>query len=101
MDDDDVQDGPVLTDNTNQGTAPTTPNKPGTSDAPAATEPKTEETPPQKPPRPMTEAQKNEQILKEAFPSVDPGVIKAVLSASRGQVEPAFNALLGKLHRGR
>ena len=33
-------------------------------------------------------------ILKEAFPSVDAGVIKAVLSASRGQVESAFNALL-------
>ena len=90
----------MLTDNTNQGTAPTTPNKPETSDAPPATEPKTEETAPQKPPRPMTEAQKNEQILKEAFPSVDPGVIKAVLSASRGQVEPAFNALLGKPHSG-
>lgn len=34
-------------------------------------------------------------ILKEAFPTVDSSVIKAVLRASGGQVEPAFNALLG------
>lgn len=54
------------------------------------------EAPPTKPPRPMSEAQKNEIILKEAFPSVDQGVIKAVLRASGGQVEPAFNALLGE-----
>jgi len=33
-------------------------------------------------------------MLKEAFPSIDMTVIKAVLRASRGQVEPAFNALL-------
>ncbi|KAL7950908.1 hypothetical protein V8C42DRAFT_307909 [Trichoderma barbatum] len=51
-------------------------------------------TPPPKPPRPMTEAQKNQIILKEAFPTVEDGVIKAVLSASGGRVEPAFNALL-------
>ncbi|UKZ81960.1 hypothetical protein TrVFT333_009739 [Trichoderma virens FT-333] len=51
-------------------------------------------TPPPKPPRPMTEAQKNQIILKEAFPTVDDNVIKAVLSASGGRVEPAFNALL-------
>ncbi|GAO19057.1 hypothetical protein UVI_02061710 [Ustilaginoidea virens] len=50
---------------------------------------------PPKPPRPLTETQKNEMILKEAFPSVDNAVIKAVLRASGGKVEPAFNALLG------
>ncbi|KAK5997815.1 CUE domain-containing protein 5 [Cladobotryum mycophilum] len=50
--------------------------------------------PPPKPPRPVSEAQKNQSILKEAFPTVDDGVIRAVLSASGGQVEPAFNALL-------
>jgi hypothetical protein len=44
----------------------------------------------------MTEAQKNELILKEAFPSIDESVIKAVLSASRGLIEPAFQALLGQ-----
>ena len=43
----------------------------------------------------MTEQQKNEAILKEAFPSIDASVIKAVLIASRGQIDPAFNALLG------
>ena len=52
------------------------------------------ETAPPKPPRPMTEAQKNELTLKEAFPSVDDSVIRAVLRASGGRVEPAFNALL-------
>lgn len=54
----------------------------------------TTDAPPPKPPRPLTEAQKNELILKEAFPSVDNNVIKAVLRASGGRVEPAFNALL-------
>lgn len=53
--------------------------------------------PPPKPPRPMSEAQKNQITLKEAFPTVDDGVIKAILRASGGQVEPAFNALLGVL----
>lgn len=61
-----------------------------------------DEVAPAKPPRPPTEAQKNFLILKEAFPSVDDGVIKAVLSASGGNVERAFNALLGKprCHQG-
>lgn len=45
----------------------------------------------------MTEAQKNQITLKEAFPTVDDNVIKAILRASGGQVEPAFNALLGAL----
>lgn len=36
-----------------------------------------------------------ENTLIEAFPSIDSKVVKAVLSASGGQVEPAFNALLG------
>lgn len=51
---------------------------------------------PAKPQRPPTEAQTNDMILKEAFPTVDNGVIKAVLRASGGKVEPAFNALLGE-----
>ncbi|KAF6821247.1 CUE domain-containing protein [Colletotrichum sojae] len=50
--------------------------------------------PPPKPPRPSTETQKNEDILKEAFPSIDISVIKAVLRASGGRIDPAFNALL-------
>lgn len=36
-----------------------------------------------------------EATLTEAFPSVDAKVVKAVLVASGGHVEPAFNALLG------
>lgn len=54
-----------------------------------------DEVPPPKPPRPMTEQQKNEAILKEAFPSIESSVIKAVLIASGGRIDPAFNALLG------
>ncbi|CAK7203363.1 ubiquitin-binding protein cue5 [Sporothrix eucalyptigena] len=49
---------------------------------------------PPKPPRPMTEQQKNEQTLKEAFPDVDIAVVRAVLTASRGNIEAAFHALL-------
>jgi hypothetical protein len=83
MDDDDIQEPGTLGDeSTTQPQA-----KP--------TVPATQEAAPPKPPRPMTEQQKNELILKEAFPSVDLSVIKAVLTASRGQIEPAFNALLG------
>lgn len=36
-----------------------------------------------------------EATLIEAFPSIDAKVVKAVLVASGGNVEPAFNALLG------
>lgn len=77
--------------------------KDGGNDAPTETAPaslataESTEAPPPKPPRPLTEAQKNELTLKEAFPSVEAGVIKAVLRASGGQVEPAFHALLGLL----
>lgn len=104
MDDDDVQESGVIGEenpttpapaNTTTTTTNNTNNSNNTSAAAAAT-PSTAEVPPTKPPRPLTEAQKNELILKEAFPSVEPSVIKAVLSASSGRVEPAFNALLGK-----
>ncbi|KAI0101838.1 hypothetical protein GGR51DRAFT_574459 [Nemania sp. FL0031] len=83
MDDDDVPETGVL--NSSAATAPPT----GTTTAPA------EDAPPTQPPRPLTTQQKNEQILKEAFPSIDVTVIKAVLTASGGQIDPAFNALLG------
>ncbi|KJZ77100.1 hypothetical protein HIM_03421 [Hirsutella minnesotensis 3608] len=83
MDDDDVQEsGIVGEDGTTRIASGTTP--------PAAS---TDAAPP-KPPRPHNEAQTNVLILKEAFPSVEEAVIKAVLRASGGQVEPAFNALL-------
>jgi hypothetical protein len=53
-------------------------------------------TPPPKPPRPMSPRAKAEATLIEAFPSIDIKVVKAVLVASNGKVEPAFNALLGE-----
>ncbi|KAL8822044.1 MAG: hypothetical protein Q9223_000036 [Gallowayella weberi] len=56
-----------------------------------------EDVAPPKPPRPLNAnpLQQAENTLKEAFPSIDLAVIKAVLRASGGNVEPAFNALLG------
>ncbi|KAL8721109.1 MAG: hypothetical protein Q9225_002132 [Loekoesia sp. 1 TL-2023] len=53
-----------------------------------------EDVAPPKPPRPINPLQQAENTLKEAFPSIDPSVVKAVLRASGGNVEPAFNALL-------
>ncbi|TKA82180.1 hypothetical protein B0A55_02037 [Friedmanniomyces simplex] len=54
-----------------------------------------QEIPPPKPPRPLSPQQQAENTLIEAFPSIDTKVVKAVLQASNGRVEPAFNALLG------
>lgn len=54
-----------------------------------------EEQAPQKPPRPLSPQAHAEATLIEAFPSIDTKVVKAVLAASGGKVEPAFNALLG------
>ncbi|KAK0740982.1 hypothetical protein B0T18DRAFT_419166 [Schizothecium vesticola] len=85
MDDDDLQDtalGPD--DNAAAKTTSTTTPKPSVGG----------EAPPPQPPRPISEIQDSHQMLKEAFPSIDMSVIKAVLRASQGQVEPAFNALL-------
>jgi hypothetical protein len=56
----------------------------------------TEEVAPPKPPRPLSPRQEAEKTLQEAFPTIDAAVVKAVLTASGGNVEPAFNALLGK-----
>ena len=73
-------------------TAKTTAGPTSSSDKPT----EAEETPPAKPPRPLSPHQQAENTLIEAFPSIDASVVKAVLSASGGQVEPAFNALLGE-----
>lgn len=89
MDDDDVQESGTLS--TEDAAPKPTTTTPSTANAPATA---SEEVPPPKPPRPLTEAQKNQQTLKEAFPSVDNAVIKAVLTASGGRIEAAFNALL-------
>ncbi|KAK3344014.1 hypothetical protein B0T25DRAFT_314588 [Lasiosphaeria hispida] len=88
MDDDDFQETGVL--GAEDSASKTTTAAPTTGPSAAASE----EAPPPKPPRPVDETQRNQQILKEAFPSIDLAVIKAVLSASGGRVEPAFNALL-------
>jgi hypothetical protein len=79
MDDDDVQETGMLGSD-----APTQPKHATVEDAPPA-----------KPPRPLSPQQQAENTLKEAFPSIDAAVVKAVLRASGGRVEPAFNALLG------
>jgi hypothetical protein len=42
----------------------------------------------------MSPQQQAQNTLIEAFPDIDTNVIKAVLVASGGNVEPAFNALL-------
>lgn len=42
----------------------------------------------------MSPQQQAMNTLTEAFPSIDQKVVKAILVASGGQVEPAFNALL-------
>ncbi|OAL54557.1 hypothetical protein IQ07DRAFT_272676 [Pyrenochaeta sp. DS3sAY3a] len=74
-------------------TAPPPPSKspkPGVRFTEEATE-----IPPAKPPRPMSPQQQAQNTLIEAFPDIDANVVKAVLVASGGKVEPAFNALLG------
>lgn len=62
-----------------------------------AQQPDTETPPaaPPKPPRPLSPREQSENTLREAFPSIDASVVKAVLNASNWNVERAFNALLG------
>ncbi|KAJ5587893.1 uncharacterized protein N7459_003658 [Penicillium hispanicum] len=50
---------------------------------------------PPKPPRPLSVKEQSENTLREAFPTIDASVVKAVLNASNWNVERAFNALLG------
>lgn len=89
MDDDDIQDQGTLAGEESAA-------KPNARAASPANAPTTgsDEAPPPKPPRPLTEEQRSQQTLKEAFPSVEDSVIKAVLRASGGRIESAFNALL-------
>lgn len=102
LDDDDVQESGVLggdEENTTTTAAATNTSQAQTpAQAQAQAPTSTNEAAPPKPPRPVSETQQNETILKEAFPSVELSVIKAVLRASGGRVEPAFNALLGSFH---
>ena len=48
----------------------------------------------QPPPRRLSLQSQNQATLEEAFPGIDSSVVRAVLVASRGELEPAFNALL-------
>lgn len=83
MDDDDVQETTALS-----GEQPTVPTAQGATGVPT-------EAAPTKPPRPLNPQQEAENTLKEAFPGIDAAVVRAVLIASGGRIEPAFNALLG------
>lgn len=62
--------------------------------APAPTNPVAGENAPAKPPRRLSLQSQNQATLEEAFPGIEPAVVRAVLVASRGDLEPAFNALL-------
>lgn len=53
-----------------------------------------EEDAPAKPARPVSPVTQRTKELKEAFPSIEDKIITAVLIASSGQLDPAFNALL-------
>ncbi|KAL9104675.1 MAG: hypothetical protein Q9163_000418 [Psora crenata] len=79
-------------DDTLEPSAPTAKSEPTTKPPPSGP---SEEVAPPKPPRPLRPEQRAENTLKEAFPSIDAAVVKAVLHASGGRLEPAFNALLG------
>ncbi|KAG7192018.1 ubiquitin-binding protein cue5 [Scheffersomyces spartinae] len=70
--------------------ASTTEEPKSTSTAPA----EDEENAPPRPPRPESPILKLQREMKEAFPDVDEKTIYAILIASRGQQEYAFNALL-------
>ncbi|EAU30681.1 conserved hypothetical protein [Aspergillus terreus NIH2624] len=66
-----------------------------TASSAAPTQQDATEVAPPKPPRPLSPQQQAENTLKEAFPSVETSVVKAVLVASGFDVERAFHALLG------
>ncbi|KAL4905723.1 hypothetical protein BDW74DRAFT_12253 [Aspergillus multicolor] len=67
----------------------------GVTSTSSSAQPSTAEAAPPKPPRPLSPRQQAENTLKEAFPSVELSVVKAVLVASSYDVERAFHALLG------
>lgn len=78
---------------------PTAPSV-GPHASPALPSPRlTTENPPPQPPRPMSPQQQAQATLHDAFPSIDPAVVRAVLVASGGQIEPAFTALLSGFSR--
>ena len=74
-----------------------TPLSAGSTTASSIPQPQPTQTAPPKPPRPQSPMSQAKATLKEAFPDVDEAIIEAVLIASGGSIEPAFNALLGTL----
>ncbi|EFW98660.1 cue domain containing protein [Grosmannia clavigera kw1407] len=100
MDDDDITESNIVLSNNDESTSkPATADsnspKPAVAAISSSVDNDTAEEPaPPKPPRPMTEQQKSEQTLKDAFPTVEMPVVRAVLTASRGNIEAAFHALL-------
>jgi CUE domain len=74
------------------------PQETGVTPAPTSSappQPAEIDTLPPKPPRPLSPKQQAENTLREAFPTVDAAVARAVLVASNYNVERAFHALLG------
>lgn len=67
----------------------------GTTETEATPAPPPKDEASSKPTKLLSQREQNENTLREAFPAIDAAVVKAVLTASRGEVEPAFNALLG------
>lgn len=57
-------------------------------------DPKSDEDAPPPPPRPVSPVTQITKDLKDAFPNIDDKYITAVLVASEGKLDPAFNALL-------
>ncbi|KAF3907277.1 hypothetical protein ABW20_dc0109231 [Dactylellina cionopaga] len=87
---------PVTSAEVPTATAPSNPAQTVTASPAPTVETEDEgENPPPKPPRPVSQFEQNVATLAEAFPDIELAVIKAVLTASGGRVEPAFNALLG------
>ncbi|OKP01392.1 hypothetical protein PENSUB_7382 [Penicillium subrubescens] len=76
------------------GVTSTSNNAPSTQQA-QQTATETPPAAPPKPPRPMSPREQSVNTLKEAFPTVELAVVKAILNASNWNVERAFNALLG------
>ena len=88
-----VSNDPVELIDNKSDTARTDEKVPGTEEVPIDDVEEDEAAPPQ-PPRPIDPITRITTELKDAFPGIDEKYITAVLIASQGEVDPAFNALL-------
>lgn len=84
---------PVLKEDDKAPAKKTDEKEPATEEVPIDDDVEDEAAPPQ-PPRPVDPITKITTELKDAFPGIDEKYITAVLIASQGEVDPAFNALL-------